>query len=84
MSSALRATRREGPEPLSTRPTLAMTHPELGSLGTEIIENIIYIIDEGQRSANSVIDILLELLDKVLKFIEDVLSSHSLNNNVIY
>ena len=61
-----------------------MTHPELGSLGTEIIENIIYIIDEGQRSANSVIDILLRLLDKVLKFIKDALSSHGLNDNVAY
>jgi len=66
------------------RPTLAMTHPELGSLGTEIIENIMYITDKGQRSANSVIDIILGLLDKVLKFIEDVLSSRGPNNNVVY
>jgi len=61
-----------------------MTHPELESLGTEIIENITYIIDEGQRSANLIIDILLGLLDKVLKFIEDALSSHGLNDNVVY
>ena len=84
MSSALRATRREGPEPPLTRPTLAMTHPELGSLGTEIIENIMHITHEGQRSANSVIDIILELLDKVLKFVEDTLSSRGLNDNVVY
>ena len=84
MSSALRVTRREGPEPPLTRPILAMTYPKLGSLGTEIIENIIYIIDEGQRSANSVMDMLPGLLDKVLKFIEDALSSRGLNDNVVY
>jgi len=82
--STLCATRREGPEPPPTRPTLAMTHSELRSLGTKIIENITHIIDEGQRSTNLIIDILLELLDKVLKFIEDILSTHNLNNNVVY
>ena len=43
-----------------------------------------HIIDEGQLSANSVIDMLPGLLDKVLKFIEDALSSRGLNDNVVY
>jgi hypothetical protein len=85
MSSSSRTTRREGPDPPPTRPTLAMSNPELGSLGGEIIATIMDIADEGkQRSHNSVVSMLPELFDKVLHFVEDALSVRGLNDNAAH
>ena len=85
MSLSSRTTRREGPDPPPTRPTLAMSHPELGSLGGEIIATIIDIADEGkQRSHDSIVGMLLELFNKVLHFVEDTLSVCGLYDNVAY
>ena len=75
----------EGPDPPPTRPTLAMSHPELGSLGGEIIATIMDIADKRkQRSHNSIVGMLLELFDKVLHFIKNVLSTCGLYDNVVY
>ena len=50
----------------SSRAMLAMSNPELGSLGEEIIMGIIDIADEGkQRSHSSIVGVLPELFDKV-------------------
>ena len=85
MSSSLHATRREGPDPPPMHPTLAMSHPELGSLGGEIIERIIDIADEGkQRSCDSIVSMLLELFNKLLDFVDDALSTHGLSDNVAF
>lgn len=43
------ALRREGPELPLSRPTLATTHPELGSLGERIITEIQSIIEQGNN-----------------------------------
>lgn len=76
MSSASRSARREEPELPPTRRTLAMTHPELGSLGEEIIRDIMEITDEGkQRSNSSVVGVLPQLFDKVLSFVRDALAT---------
>ena len=62
-----------------------MSHPELGSLGGEIIATIMDIADKRkQRSHNSIVGMLLELFDKVLHFVEDVLSTYGPCNNVAY
>jgi hypothetical protein len=62
-----------------------MSHPKLRSLGGEIITTIIDIADEGkQRGYNLIVGMLLRLFDKVLCFVEDALSTHSLYNNVVY
>ena len=59
MSSSLRATRQEGSDPLLTCLTLAMSKPELGSLG-DIIKDIMEIIEEErQRSYSEIINVLL-------------------------
>ena len=72
MSSASRPTRREGPELPPTRPTLAMTHLELGSLGEEIIMDIMEIADEGK------------LFEKVVRFVGDALAIRGPNDGVAY
>ena len=85
MSSSSRTTRREGPDPPPTRPTLAMSHPELGSLGGEIIATIIDIADEGkQRSCDSIVSMLPGLFDKVVQFVEDALSVRGPNDGVAF
>ena len=85
MSSLLCTTRREGPDPLLTCPTLAMSHPELGSLGEEIIVTIMDITDKGkQRSHESIVSMLPGLFDKMVCFVEDALSVHSPNDNVAF
>ena len=85
MSLSLYTTRRKGPNPPLTRPTLAMSHPELGSLGGEIIATIIDIVDKGkQRSCNSIVSMLLELFNKVVQFVEDALLIYSPNNSVAF
>jgi len=62
-----------------------MTHPELGSLGAEIIQRILNITDGGgQRSDSSIVSMLPELFDKVLEFVEDALSTRGLNDNVAH
>ena len=83
MSSSSRTTRCEGLEPPPTRPTLAMTHLELESLGEEIIRRIIEIIDQG-RQGNFLVNALLELLDKIAGFIRTVLLVRSLNDGVAF
>ena len=85
MSLSLYITRREGPDLLPTCPTLVMSYPKLGSLGGEIISTIIDIVDEGkQRSRDSIVDIFLELFDKMLYFVKDVLLVYSPSNNIAY
>src|SRR5271167_794374 len=86
MSSSSRTTSREGPDPSPTRPTLAMSpHPELGSLGVEIIAAIMDIVDEGkQRSRDSIVGMLPGLFDKLLHSVEDALSVRGPNDNVAY
>src|SRR5437016_7740641 len=85
MSSLSRTTCREEPDPPLTRPTLAMSHPELGSLGEEIIVTIIDITDEGkQRSHKSIVSMLPGLFDKMMCFVEDALLVHSPNDNVAF
>ena len=62
-----------------------MSHPELGSLGGEIIATIMDIADERkQRSHNSTVGMLPELFDKVLHFVENVLSTRGPHNNMTY
>ena len=49
-----------------------MTHPELGSLGEEIIRNIIEITDRGEQgSHSSIVGVLPQLFEKVLSFVGD-------------
>jgi hypothetical protein len=85
MSSSSRTTRGEGPDPPPTRPTLAMSHPELGSLGGEIIAAIMDIADEGkQRSHNSIVGMLPGLFDKMVCFVEDALSVRGPNDSVAF
>jgi hypothetical protein len=68
-----------------TRPTLAMTHPELGSLVEEIIKDIMEIADEGElRSPSSIMGVLPQLFDKVVSFIEDALAVRGPNDGVAY
>ena len=83
MSSLLQSTRREGPDPLATRPTLAMSHPELGSLGGEIIGKIIELTDQG-RQGSFAFDALLELFDRMIDFVERALTTRGPNDSVAY
>jgi hypothetical protein len=62
-----------------------MSHPELGSLGGEIIAIIIDIADEGkQRGHDLIVGMLPGLFDKVLRFVEDALSTCGPHDNVAY
>jgi hypothetical protein len=62
-----------------------MSHPELGSLGGEIIATIMDIADDGkQRSHDSIVSMLPELFDKVVRFVEDALSVRGPNDNVAH
>jgi hypothetical protein len=84
MSSSSRTTRREGPDPPPTRPTLAMSHPELGSLGGEIIEKIMELTDQGRQGVGFAFDALPELFDKVVDFVERALTTRGPNDSVAY
>lgn len=85
MSSALHLMRCEGPESPPKQLTLAMTHPELGSLGEEIIKNIMEIADEGeQRSHPEIVGVLQRLFEKVLSFVRDALAVRVPNDGVAY
>jgi hypothetical protein len=68
---------REGPDPPLTRLTLAMSLPELWSLGEEIIARIMGITDEGKQRSHSIFGMLPELFNKVMDFIADSLETCS-------
>jgi hypothetical protein len=62
-----------------------MTHFELGSLGEEIIKDIVEIAGEGeQRSYSSIVGSLPQLFEKVLKFVEDTLATRGANDGDAY
>ena len=64
---------------------LAMSYLELGSIGEDIIKDIMEIIKEGkQRSHSGIISVLLQLFKKVLTFIKDLLSTRGSNDEVVY
>jgi hypothetical protein len=62
-----------------------MSHPELGSLGEEIIGAIMDIIDEGkQRSYSLIVSMLPGLFDKVVSFVSNALATRGPNDSVAY
>jgi hypothetical protein len=61
-----------------------MTHPEPGSLGEEIIKDIMEIADGEQRSPSSIMGVLPQLFDKVVSFIGDALAVRGPNDGVAY
>jgi hypothetical protein len=80
---------REGPELPLSQPTLATTHPELASLGEQIICNIQTLIEQGNKSYTgndfkALAEQLLGFCDSVLEFVETVLATHSYYNNVAH
>ena len=62
-----------------------MSNLELGSLGEDIIKDIMEITEEGgQRSHSEIMDVLSQLFEKVLTFVEDALSTRGPNDEVAY
>lgn len=63
----------EGPQPPSSRPTLASTHPELGSQGETIIKAIMDISEQGPE-AERLLEGLPGLFNQVVDFVGAVLA----------
>ena len=63
----------EGPKLPPTRPTLAATHPELGSQGESIIKAIVDITEKGPK-AEGFIEGLPGFFDEVVNFVSAVLA----------
>ena len=74
--------RREGPALPPTRPTMGMTHPELGSRGIKIVNSITTIMEEIGRNYPMELHELPDLLAEVVDFIEDALSARSPNDSI--
>jgi hypothetical protein len=81
--------RREGPELPLSQPTLATTHPELASLGEQIICNIQTLIEQRNKSYTeddfkALAEQLPGFCDSVLEFVETVLATCGHYNNVAH
>ena len=80
---------REGPELPPSRPTLATTHPQLASLGEQIIVDIQGIMEKGSRSFteddfNALTTQLLDVFNRVLDFVATTLATRGHYNNVAH
>ena len=78
---------KEGPELPASRPTLAMTHPELYCLGEQLLLDIMDIIEEGDRLNEPgplLIERLPDVLSRTIEFIEATLSTRGPNDGVAY
>jgi hypothetical protein len=77
----------EGPEMPPTRPTLAMTHPELGHQGETLIIAINKIFEEGEESgrlSDLALRELPDLLASMVEFIGAALSTRGPNDGVAH
>jgi hypothetical protein len=80
---------REGLELPLLQPTLATTHPELASLGEQIIFRVQALIEQGNKSCTgddfkALAEQLPGFCDSVLDFVETVLATHSYYNNIAH
>jgi hypothetical protein len=82
-------TQQEGPKQLPTRPTLAMTHLQLASLGECIIVDIHKLMDKGSKSSTGQ-DFaeptaqLPGIFNNILDFVATALATHSYYDNVAH
>ena len=77
----------EGPELPASRPTLAMTHPELGSQGETLIIAINKFFEEGKENGElieALTEQLPDLLASMVEFIGAALSTRGPNDGVAY
>jgi hypothetical protein len=80
---------REGLELPLSQPTLATTHPELASLGEQIIFRVQALIEQGNKSSTgddfkALAEQLPGFCDSVLDFVETALAICSYYNNVAH
>ena len=81
--------RREGPELLPSRPTLATSHPELASLRELIILNIQLLMEQGNKSCigddfRALAEQLPGFCDSVLDFVGTALATRGHYDNVAH
>src|ERR1700730_5017261 len=88
-SVSLLSHHREGPELLLLQPTLAATHPELASLGEQIIFRVQALIEQGNKSCTeddfkALAEQLPGFCDSVLDFVETALATCGHYNNIAH
>jgi hypothetical protein len=89
MSASSLSHHREGPELPPLQPTLATTHPELASLGEQIIFRVQALIEQGNESCTgdnfkALAEQLPGFCDSVLDFVETALATCGHYNNVAH